>query len=224
MAVAVATTAVRAENVRQFNLAEFLVLRGMGKESGTLVLLAVAPRILPRSAITKRVLHDGPRYSAVRHPFIPHPTPSPTQTIHDGTTGDGDRGRANLVGFARRFFLPSRNRKMYLVDFGSLLPLLYCCTGRKAVFDVRDAFLAAVFIIYIDLFGGSTTVLSHFPGGVCWKIDRHLADVVFKVELSMVECSLFVLRCWAIDKRKTRHFLRVSTRHLFDTSPTTAAG
>lgn len=113
---------------------------------------------------------------------------------------------------------------MYLVDFGSLLPLLYCCTGRKAVFDVRDAFLAAVFIIYIDLFGGSTTVLSHFPGGVCWKIDRHLADVVFKVELSMVECSLFVLRCWAIDKRKTRHFLRVSTRHLFGTSPTTAAG
>lgn len=52
MAVAVATTAVRAENVRQFNLAEFLVLRGMGKESGTLVVLAVAPRILPRSAIT----------------------------------------------------------------------------------------------------------------------------------------------------------------------------
>lgn len=80
---------------------------------------------------------------------------------------------------------------MYLVDFGSLLLLLYCCTGRKAVFDVRDAFLAAVCIIYIDLFGGSTTVLSHFPGGVCWKIDRHLADVVFKVELSMVECSLF---------------------------------
>lgn len=113
---------------------------------------------------------------------------------HDGTMGDGDRGGAKLARVSKHF-LPLRGIASTRYRFLSKRVFMYVtyCWIRILLGPRRP-------MAY------SSRHESHsFSGGCVGTVEKHPADVVFKVELSTVGRSL----CVSVDKRSLR-FCRLS--------------